>query len=155
MFSIVLSAAIAAILLLCVVYSIRSNKLAKNLKLSVNNVWENIQKERSNWQNQVNAYKDGYEYYKEQYEKEEKRKWELINKQPCYEFILGNKETGWCWMEVFDNYPKLNIGDTVKLRKSDTEEIECMVERFNGVCQFKDYAPYISFNVVECPPNNA
>lgn len=40
-------------------------------------------------------------------------------------------------------------------RCEDTGEIDCKIEAFNGVCQFKDYAPYISFNVVECSQNNA
>lgn len=134
MLSIVPSADIAAILLLCAVFV--QIYYALKVKSASNTLFR--------------KYQDSVEYFKSMYEREEKRKWEVLSKVPHYEFILGNKETGWVWMEMFEDYPKLNIGDKVKLIKSETEEVEVMVEKFNGVRQFKDYTPYISFNVSEC-----
>lgn len=80
------------------------------------------------------------------YDKSFQRQIDIRGEIPYYEFILGDRETGWVWSEPFENFKQLNIGDTITLRQGDND-VCFKVSTFNAVRQYKDYTPMLSFNV--------
>lgn len=108
-----------------------------------------IQRERADWAKLVDNYKKRCDVLTEMYNSLDKARWKSSEQQPFYEFILGDKETGWCWTKPFEDYLNLNIGDIIQLEKNTQDTIDCKVISFNGIQQYKTYRPYISFFVEE------
>lgn len=83
---------------------------------------------------------------REMYDKSFQRQLDIRGEIPYYQFILGDIETGWVWNELFDSLKQLNIGDTITLKQGNVDG--CFkVSTFNGIRQYKDYTPVLSFNV--------
>ncbi len=103
-------------------------------------------KNQNYWRNMV-------EGISKQYTDTVKRNDDLNKQIPNFEFIFGNKETGWCWFEQFDErYENLSIGTTIRLWYNDTHT-RFTVSKFNRVYNNStEYPPTISFQVVEANP---
>lgn len=109
----------------------------------VKNLVKNIEEERATWRKAV-------DWYKEQLEISEKRRWELVNRQSNYEFILGDRETGWVWIEHWGNFPSIKIGQTIKLPAFNGESMDVIVDRFDSTSVYSNESPLrITFYVTE------
>lgn len=107
-----------------------------------NDIFENIKKERSNWQKIVDIWKQKYEI-------EEKKNWELTMQKTWVEFIWGDVETGWVWQDPIDYYSELTIGQEIIqfVGNNLDERKEFVIDNFNG---FKGGDNNVlSFNVIE------
>lgn len=85
-----------------------NRKKTEPITIDIEKVKEAVEYERAQWRKLA-------DFHKEEAEKAHERYSRAMEQVPFLEFVLGNRDTGWCWGGLIQSFPELQVGTIITL----------------------------------------